>query len=133
MAVLMGSKQLARIQGDDAPGRIREVLLSLSEGDDNVAADTRHKLDALGLGAVVEARSGGQRMVIALARGPELVGVDVIGEIVQDYGWELLARGTQSLRVVQWPRLLECLSATSDGTGSRPGVHVRRGETKPAP
>ena len=52
MAALVGSKQLARIQGDDAPGRITSVLLSLLEGDNNVAADTRHTLDALGLGAV---------------------------------------------------------------------------------
>ena len=49
MAVLVGSKQLARIQGDAAPGRITEVLLSLPEGDNNVATDTRHTLDALGL------------------------------------------------------------------------------------
>ena len=67
-AVLVGSKQNARINGDDAPGRITEVLLSLPEGDDNVSADTRHTLDALGLGAVVEVGSGGQRMVIASAR-----------------------------------------------------------------
>ena len=40
VAVLVGSKQLARIHGDDAPGRITEVMLSLPEGDDNVAADT---------------------------------------------------------------------------------------------
>ena len=115
MAVLVGSKQLARIKGDDAPGRITEVLLSLPEGDDNVAADTRHTLGALGLRAVVEPRSGGQRMVIASARGPGLAGVDVIREIVRDYGWKLLASGTQSITVVRWPRLLERLSATSDG------------------
>ena len=56
MAVLVGSKQLARMQGDDAPGHITEVLLSLPQGDDNVAADTRHTLDALGPETVVEAR-----------------------------------------------------------------------------
>ena len=70
----MGSKQLARIQGDDVPGRITEVLLSLLEGDDNSAADARHTLDALGLEPVVEARSGGERMVIASARGPGAAG-----------------------------------------------------------
>ena len=59
MAVLVGPKQLARIQGDDALGRITEVLLSLPEGEDNVAADARHTLDALDLEPVVEARSGG--------------------------------------------------------------------------
>ena len=58
MAVLVGSKQLAQIQGDNTPGRITEVLLSLPEGDGNVAADARHTLDAFGLVTVVEARSG---------------------------------------------------------------------------
>ena len=75
MAVLVGSKQLARIKGDDAEGHVTEVLLSLPEGDDNVAADARHMLDALGLGAVVKARSGEQRMVIASARAPGLTGL----------------------------------------------------------
>ena len=56
MDVLVGSKQLARIQGDDAQGCITEVLLSLPEGDDNVAANARHMLAALGLQPVVEAR-----------------------------------------------------------------------------
>ena len=115
MIVLDGSKQLARIQGDDAPGRITEVLLSLPEGDNNVAADTRRMLDALGLQMVVEARSGGQRMVITSAQGPGPAGVDLIGEILHDYAWKLLASGKQSLRVVRWPRLLERLSGTSDG------------------
>ena len=101
VAVVVGSKQLARIQGDEAPGRITEVLLFLPEGDDNMAADARHTLDALGLGAVVEARLGGQRMVIVSARGSGLAGVDVIGGIARNYGRELLACGTQSLRVVR--------------------------------
>ena len=35
MAVLVGSKHLARIQGDNAPGRITAVLLSLPDGDGN--------------------------------------------------------------------------------------------------
>ena len=86
MAVLVGFKQLARIQGDDAPGRVTEALFSLPEGDDNVAADARHTIAALSLKAVVEARSGGQRMVLASTRGPGLPGVDAIAEIVQDYG-----------------------------------------------
>ena len=59
MVVLVGSKQLARMQGDDAKGRIAEVLLYLPEGDDNVAAHARHTLDALGLEPLVEAWSGG--------------------------------------------------------------------------
>ena len=81
MAVLVGSKQLARIQEDDAQGHITEALLSLSEGDDNVAADARHTIDALGLKAVIEARSGGQRMVLACVRDPGLAGVDVMGRL----------------------------------------------------
>ena len=55
-----GSKQLAGIQGDDAPARSKKALLLLLEGDDNVAADTRHTLDALDLGPVVEAQPGGR-------------------------------------------------------------------------
>ena len=109
MAVLVGSKQLARIHGDDAPRRITEVLLSLAEGDDNLAADARHSLDALGLKLVVEAWSGGQRMAIASAKSSGPAGVDVIGKVVQDYGWRLLASIKQSLRVVRLPRLLEHL------------------------
>ena len=58
MAVLVGSKQLARIQGDYAQGHATEALFSLPEGDDNVAADARHTLDALGLAAVVRAMLG---------------------------------------------------------------------------
>ena len=86
MALLVGSKQFARIQGDDAQGRITEVLPCLPEGDDTMAANARHTLDALGLEPVVEARSGGQRMVITSARSPGLAGMDVVGEIAQDYG-----------------------------------------------
>ena len=71
-----------------------------------MAADARHTLYALGLGPVVEARLGGQRMVIASARSPGPAGLDVIGEIEQDYGCRLPASGKQSLRVVRWPRLL---------------------------
>ena len=66
-------------------------------------------LDALGLGVVVEARSGGQGMVIASARGPGPARVDLIGEVLHVYGWKLLASAKQSLRVVRWPRLLDRL------------------------
>ena len=114
MADLVGSKQFARIQGDDALGHITEVLLSVPQSDDNVAADARHTLDALGLDPVVEARSGGQRMVIVSAQSPGPGGMDVVGEIAQDYGWQLLASGKQSLRVVRWPPLLEHLSGKLD-------------------
>ena len=86
MVVLVGSKQLARIQGDDAQGHITEVLLSLPEGDDNVSADARHMLDALSLGAVVEARSGQQRMVIASARGPGWPGLMLSGRSSRTMG-----------------------------------------------
>ena len=115
MAVLVGSKQLARIQGDDAQGRVTEAMFSLPEGDDNVAADARHTLDTLGLAAVVEARLGGQRLALASARGPRLNGLHVIGEIVQDYGWELPTHGTHSHKVARWPRLLESLPMMSNG------------------
>ena len=54
-------------------------------------------------------------MVIASARGPGVAGVGVIGEIVQDCGWELLTNNEQRLKVVRWPRLLDSLSETSSG------------------
>ena len=115
MAVLVGSKQLARVQGDDAQGHVTEAMFSLPEGDEHVAADARHTLDTLGLEAVVEARAGGQRLVLASAGGPGRDGVDVIGEVLRDYGWELLAHGTRSPKVARWPRLLESLPMLSDG------------------
>ena len=42
MAVLVGSKQLARVQGDDAQGHVIEAMFSVPQGDDNVATDARH-------------------------------------------------------------------------------------------
>ena len=115
MAVLVGSKQLARVQGDDAQGHVTEAMFSLPEGDDHVAADARHTLDTLGLEAVIEAREGGQRWVLASARGPEQDGFDVIGEVLRDYGRELLAHGTHSPKVARWPRLLGSLPVMPDG------------------
>ena len=115
MAVLVGSKQLARVQGDNAQGHVTEDMFSLPEGDDNLAADARHTLDTLGLMAVVEAPAGGQRLVVASAKGPGLDGVDVIGDIMRGYGWELLTHGTRSPKVAQWPRLLESLPVMSNG------------------
>ena len=115
LAVLVGSKQLARIKRGDAQGHVTEAMFSPPEGDDNVAAHARHTLDTPALAAVVEARSGGQRSVLASARGPGLDGVDVIGGIVQDYGWELLMHGTHSHKVARWPRLLESLPVMSNG------------------
>ena len=93
MAVLVASKQLARVQWDDAHGHIIEALFSQVKGYHNVAANARHTIDALGLKAFVDTRWGGQRMVLASVRGPGLAGVDVIGEIMQNYGWELLTNG----------------------------------------
>ena len=115
MAVLVGSKQLARIQGDDAPGRVTEVLLSLPKGDDNLAVDARRTYDTLDLGPGVEAQSGGQQLVVASARSPGQARVDLIREIVQNYGWSLVAGGKPSVRAVRWPRLLEYLSGNLDG------------------
>ena len=115
MAVLVGSKQLARVQGDNAQDHVTEAMFSLPEGDDHVAADARHTLDTLGLAAVIEARAGGQRLVLASARSPEQDGVDVIGEVLRDYGWELLAHGTHSPKVAPSPRLLESLPVMVEG------------------
>ena len=70
IAVLVGSKQLAQIQGDYAQGHVTEALFSLPEGDDNVAADARHTMDALGLKAVVEARSGRTTHGSRVCQGP---------------------------------------------------------------
>ena len=55
----VGSKQLARIQGDDAPGRVTAVLLSLPEGDDNASVNARRTLDTLDLEPLLEAQSRG--------------------------------------------------------------------------
>ena len=115
MAVLVGSRQLAPVRGDDAQGHVTEAMFSLPEGDDHVAADARHTLDTLGLAAVIEARAGGQRLVLASARGPGQDGVDVIGEVLRDYGWELLAHGTHSPKVARWPRLIAGLPVMPDG------------------
>ena len=115
MAVLVGSKQVARVQGDDAQGHVTEAMFSLPEGDEHVAADARHTLATLGLEAIVEARAGGQRLVLASAEGPGRDGVDVIGELLRDYGWELVTHGTHSPKVARWPRLLESLPMLSDG------------------
>ena len=115
MAVLVGSKQLAQVQGDDAQDHITKAMFSLPEGDNHVAADARHTLDTLGLAAFIEARAGGQRLVLASARGPGQDGVHVIGEVLRDYGWELLAHGTHSPIVARWPRLIAGQPVMPDG------------------
>ena len=115
MAVLVGSKQLVRVQGDDAQGDITEAMFSLPEGDDHLAADARHTLDTLGLAAVIEAGAGGQRFVLASARSLGQDRVDVIGEVLRDSGWELLAHGTHSPKVARWPRLIAGQPVMPDG------------------
>ena len=98
MAVLVGFKQLARVQGDDAQGHVMEAMFSLPEREDHVAADARHTLDTLGPAAVIEARAGGQRLVLASARGPGQDRVDVIREVLRDYGAPKLRGGPGCLR-----------------------------------
>ena len=90
------------------------MLLSLPDGDDNAPVDACHTLDTLDLEPVVEAQSGGQRLVIASTQSPSPASVDVVMEIARDYGWRLLAGGKPSFRVVRWPRLLEYLSGGLD-------------------
>ena len=87
----------------------------MPKGDDNVAAVARHRLYALDLGLVVETQSAEQRLVVALVPSPGQARMDMIGEIVHDYGWRLLAGGIPSLQVVRWPRLLQYLSGKLDG------------------
>ena len=115
MAVLVGSKQLAGMQGNKAQGNVTVVMFSLPEEDDQVRANAHHTLDTLGLTAVVEAPAGGQRLLLASARGQRLNGVDVIGQIMREYSLELLKHGTRSPKVALWPRLLRSLLVGSSG------------------
>ena len=62
-----------------------------------MAVDARYRLYALDLGSVVETQSAGQRLVVALVPSPGQARMDIIGEIVHDYGWRLLAGGIPSL------------------------------------
>ena len=117
MAILIGPKQLALVQGDNTPGRVAAVLLPLPDGDDNASAKARLTWDPLHLEPVVEAQSSGQRLVIASANCPTQARVDVIVDVVLDYGWRLLPGGKPHLRAVRWPRLLECLAG---GSGEQP-------------
>ena len=115
MAVLVGSKHLARIHGDNAPGRVTAAWLSLPDRDDNALADARHTLDTFDLEPVVEAESGAQRLVIAWPQSPSQARVNVVMEVGQGYGCRLLAGGKLRLRAVRWPRLLKYLSQGLDG------------------
>ena len=49
MAVLAGSKQKAQVQGNDAQRHVTEAMFCLPEGDNHVAADACHTLNAPGL------------------------------------------------------------------------------------
>ena len=49
MAVLVGPKRLALLQGDNVACRVAAVLLSLRNGNDSASADTRLTLDPLQL------------------------------------------------------------------------------------
>ena len=60
MAVLVGSKHLARLQGDDAPSCVTAVLLSLPDEDDNVS--TKPTLDAAGGRGPVRRAATGDRI-----------------------------------------------------------------------
>ena len=53
--------------------------------------------------------------MVASAPSPGQARMDVIGEIVHDHGWRVLAWGKPSLRGVPCPRLLEYLSGKLDG------------------
>ena len=123
MAVLLRSKQLERIQGDGLPGRVTEVPLSLTDGDDNASAEAYLTLDPLPLEPVVEAQSGRQRLVIASAQCPNQAGVDIIVEITHHDGWWLFAEGKPRLRAVGWPRLLEYLPGEQTGNQLSPRRH----------
>ena len=93
MAVLVGTKQLALIQGDDTPGRGAAVLLSLSDGDDNASAEARLTLDPLHLELALEAKSSGQRLVLASSKCPAQADVAVLVDVMHDYRWRLRAGG----------------------------------------
>ena len=55
MAIPVGPKQLALVQGDDARGRVTVVLLYLPNAYVNASAEARLTLDPLYLESVVEA------------------------------------------------------------------------------
>ena len=86
MAVLIGPKQLALVEGNNAHGRVALVLRSLLYGDDNVPAEARLRLDPLHVEPVVEAPSSGQRVVLAPVACPAQAGVDVSVDVMHDYG-----------------------------------------------
>ena len=112
--VLVGLEQLALAQGDVVPGRVAAVL-SLPDGDDNASAEAHLTLNPLNLEPVVKAQSGGQRLVLASAKCPAPAGMNVLVDVMLDYGWRLLAGSKPHLQAVRWPRLLAYLSGGSGG------------------
>ena len=75
------------VEGNNAHGRVALVLRSLRYGDyDNVSAEARLTLDPLHVEPVVEDPSGGQRVVLASAACPAQASVDVLVDVMHDYG-----------------------------------------------
>ena len=56
MAVLVISKQLEVVYGDDTPGCVAAMLPSMPTGNDNASAEARLTLDPLRLEPVLEAQ-----------------------------------------------------------------------------
>ena len=54
MAVLVGSKHLARMPEGDTPTCVTAVVLWLPDEEDNASSHTRHTLDTLDLEPVVD-------------------------------------------------------------------------------
>ena len=53
--------------------------------------------------------------MLASAECPARADVDVLVDVMQHYGWRLLAGGKPLLQAVRWPILLDCLSSGSGG------------------
>ena len=113
----MGRKELALIHGDEGHGRVKAVMLSLPSGNDSVSAEARLTLVAwLQLKPLIEAPSGEQRLVLASEQCPMQDEVDVIVEVLEDYGWQMLVGGRPQLQAVRWSGLYDCLSGGHVGT-----------------
>ena len=97
MVILIGPKHLALVQGDDVTSCVAVVLLSLPDGDDNASAEACLTLNPLHLEPLVEAQPRGQRLVLASAQCPAQADVDVLVDVMQHYGWRLLAGGKPHL------------------------------------
>ena len=132
MAVLVRSKQLARVRGKDAQGHVTEAMFSLPGGDDHVAADACHTLDTAGPAAVNEARAGGQRLVLASDRGPGAIRGRCHRRGLT--GLRLGALGawhTQPQSCAVAPADCRPASDARRATDTPPGVHVGGSEAQP--